>query len=68
MSAKPRFQILDIGVPPGQPTVILSDFAYWAQHQMDLDRWLGQHGGIRTGSLITDLTPANLTLFAVRWS
>jgi hypothetical protein len=67
MNGKPRFQVLDIGVPPGQPTVILSDFEYWAQHQAELDQWLGQRGGLRTGMLVTDLTPDNLTLFALRW-
>ena len=65
MTNKTRFQILDSA--QSQPTVILSDFKYWAQHQAELDQWLGQHHGLRTGMLVTDLSPANLTLFALRW-
>ena len=66
MTNKTRFQILDSGQSP--PTVILSDFKYWAKHQGELDHWLGQRGGLRTGMLVTDLSPANLTLFALRWT
>lgn len=53
---------------PQNTAVILSDRKYWAQHQGELDQWLGQRGGRRTGMLVTDLSPNDLTLFALRWT
>jgi hypothetical protein len=66
MTPNPRFQILDRA--QSRPTVILSDRKYWAQYQGELDQWLNQQGGRRTGMLVTDLSPRNLTLFALRWT
>jgi hypothetical protein len=53
---------------PQNTAVILSDREYWAQHQQELDHWLGQQGGRRTGMLVTDLSPTTLTLFVLRWT
>ena len=67
MTNKTRFQMLYSNLPQNT-AVILSDRGYWSQHQAELDQWLDQQGGCRTGMLVTDLSPANLTLFALRWT
>lgn len=49
-------------------SIVLSDYAYWAQHEQELDAWCRANDCVREGMVVTAATPEAKTLFLLRWS
>ena len=48
-------------------TIVLTDFEFWSQHELELDQWCQDHGVERTGMLIAPVTRATELMFELRW-
>jgi hypothetical protein len=46
---------------------VLTDFAFWATHQDELDEWCKSNGGTVTGMTVEFEAAEQLTLFTLRW-
>ena len=49
-------------------SIVLSNYAYWAQHEQELDAWCRANDCVREGMVVTAATPEAKTLFLLRWS
>jgi hypothetical protein len=47
--------------------IVLTDFAFWANHQDELDEWCRKNGGTVTGMTVEFEAAEQLTLFTLRW-
>ena len=50
-----------------RPTVFLTDYAFWHQHQRELADWCQEHGAQQRGMTVY-MDESALTLFALRWA
>lgn len=55
-------------IPVADLSVVLSDYAYWAQREQELDAWCQANDCVREGMVVTAATPEAKTLFLLRWS
>ena len=58
------FELLD----KDETLIILTDIAYWAEHEKQLTEWCNWHNVNVEGMCITFPNPQTLTLFTLRWS
>jgi hypothetical protein len=48
--------------------IMLTDYAYWADHVQQLDEWCQHNGGEMQGMTVNLPTEQALTAFLLRWS
>ena len=46
--------------------VVLLDYRFWSQHEVELDQWCQEHAVTREGMTVT-MPEDVLTLFTLRW-
>ena len=63
-----RFAVAPSELGFGHRLVILSDFAYWVEHDAELVAWCDRNNAILSGATVELATDQDLVMFLLRWS
>lgn len=63
-----RFAVAPSELGFGHRLVILSDFAYWVEHDAELVTWCERNNAILEGATVELATDQDLVMFLLRWS
>lgn len=65
---KEKFIVVPDALVDENKMVILSDYSFWAEHELELDTWCLKNNCSRTGMLVVANDDVALTAFLLRWS
>ena len=68
LGAGRRFIVAPPDLGFGSRLVILSDFAYWSNHEPELADWSNRNNAILSGATVELATDQDLVMFLLRWS
>ena len=68
LGAGRRFAVAPGELGFGHRLVILSDFAYWVEHDAELVAWCDRNNAIMAGATVELATDQDLVMFLLRWS
>jgi len=68
LGAGRRFVVAPSELGFGHRLVILSDFAYWVEHDAKLVAWCDRNNAIMAGATVELATDQDLVMFLLRWS
>ena len=68
LGAGRRFAVAPGELGFGHRLVILSDFAYWVEHDAELVTWCERNNAILSGATVELATDQDLVMFLLRWS
>jgi hypothetical protein len=68
LGAGRRFAVAPVELGFGSRLVILSDFAYWVEHDTELVAWCNRNNATLSGSTVELATDQDLVMFLLRWS
>ena len=68
LGAGRRFAVAPSELGFGHRLVILSDFAYWVEHDAELVTWCERNNAILEGATVELATDQDLVMFLLRWS
>ena len=68
LGAGRRFAVAPGELGFGHRLVILSDFAYWVEHDAELVAWCERNNAIMAGATVELATDQDLVMFLLRWS
>ena len=68
LGAGRRFAVAPGELGFGHRLVILSDFAYWGEHDAELVAWCERNNAILSGATVELATDQDLVMFLLRWS
>ena len=68
LGAGRRFAVAPEDLGFGNRLVILSDFAYWVEHDDELVAWCNRNNATLSGATVELATDQDLVMFLLRWS
>ena len=68
LGAGRRFAVAPGELGFGHRLVILSDFAYWVEHDAELVAWCERNNATMAGATVELSTDQDLVMFLLRWS
>ena len=68
LGAGRRFIVAPVELGFGNRLVILSDFAYWSNHEPELADWCERNNAILSGATVELSTDQDLVMFLLKWS
>ena len=68
LGAGRRFAVAPSELGFGHRLVMLSDFAYWVEHDAELVTWCERNNAILEGATVELATDQDLVMFLLRWS
>jgi hypothetical protein len=68
LGAGRRFAVAPSELGFGHRLVILSDFAYWVEHDAELVSWCEFNNAILSGATVELSTDQDLVMFLLKWS
>jgi len=68
LGAGRRFAVAPSELGFGHRLVILSDFAYWVEHDAELVAWCDRNNATLSGATVELATDQDLVMFLLRWS
>ena len=68
LGAGRRFIVAPVELGFGNRLVILSDFAYWSNHEPELADWCNRNNATQSGATVELSTDQDLVMFLLKWS
>ena len=68
LGAGRRFIVAPVELGFGSRLVILSDFAYWVEHDAELVSWCERNNATMAGATVELATDQDLVMFLLKWS